>query len=171
MKVEFKLVDELDLMLEILVPKFSDERGSFLPFPLFNKIFDDREAIQFNQSISKKGVLRGLHHQIKNPQAKLVSCPHGKVLDLIYDNRKGSRTYGKYKTFLLDSPEKYLFVPKGFLHGFISLEDDSIFQYFVDAPYDPTDEETVNWEIMEDAINFEEIGVNKNNLIISKKDE
>lgn len=171
MKIDFNLVDGLDGVMEITIPKFSDDRGAFLPFPLFNKVFDGKESVQFNQSFSNKGVLRGLHHQVNNPQAKLVSCVNGAVLDLIYDNRPDSRTYKQYKTFILDSPEKYLFVPKGFLHGFISLEDNTIFQYFIDAPYDPTDEESVSWTIMEDAIDFEKIGINKEDLIISSKDD
>ena len=120
----------------ILEPKrHGDERGYFesvteeeLKSLGFNRIF------QVSNSLSSKGTLRGLHFQ-KNPycQAKVVRCHRGAVLDVVVDLRRDSSTYGKFTTVELnDTNNRQLFVPRGFAHGFISLEDDTIFQYLID---------------------------------------
>ena len=120
----------------LIKPKiFKDDRGVF--FESFNKeIFDNKvdskiNFVQDNQSLSSKGVLRGLHFQ--NPphaQAKLVSVVKGSVIDVVVDLRKESKTYGNY---ILEELSEYnnhqLFVPKGMAHGFLTLEDNTIFSY------------------------------------------
>ena len=123
----------------ILEPdKFGDNRGYFSPY--FIKKDLDKLGIQFegvvqaNRSKSGKGVVRGLHFQ-KNPkcQAKIVEVIQGKAIDVVVDIREGSPTYGKSTSVLLTPDNnRQLFVPRGFAHGFVSLEDDTIFHYLVD---------------------------------------
>ena len=170
MKIE--LIEELEGVKLITTPKFDDDRGSFIPLVNPND-FLEGDLVQINTSISKKGVLRGLHHQPNTQQGKLVTCISGGVVDMVYDNRPDSPTYQQSKCFSLVDRNTYLYVPRGYLHGFISLEDDTVFQYFIDNPYDPTDEETVSWKIMEDTIDWEKLmvyNIHRKNLIISEKD-
>ena len=110
-------------------------------------------VVQTNRSLSSKGVLRGLHFQ-KNPfaQAKIVEVLNGKAIDVVVDMRLGSPTYGKSTEVLLmpynkDIPEsgRQLFVPRGFAHGFISLEDNTLFQYIIDNDYAPKMEDGISW--------------------------
>lgn len=170
MKIE--LIEELDGVKLITTPKFDDDRGSFIPLVKPND-FLEGDLVQINTSISKKAVLRGLHHQPNTQQGKLVTCISGGVVDMVYDNRPDSPTYQQSKCFFLVDRNTYLYVPRGYLHGFISLEDDTVFQYFIDNPYDPTDEETVSWKIMEDVIPWGYLfykDIIKEDLIISEKD-
>lgn len=88
-------------------------------------------------SVSAKNVIRGLHFQYRDPQAKLVCVVKGKVWDVIVDLRKGSRTYGKWVAEELSSTNhKALYVPRGFAHGFASLEDGTVMLYQCDGAYD-----------------------------------
>ena len=120
---------------------FKDERGSF--FESFNKRdFKEKTGldinfIQDNQSVSSKGVLRGFHFQKGNKaQAKLVQVVKGRVLDIIVDIRQESKTFGQYLSFELSEQNKIqLFIPKGFAHGFLALEDDTVFSYKCDEYY------------------------------------
>ena len=118
-----------------------DGRGYFM------ETFQDKELSNFlgynidfcqdNESKSSKGVLRGLHYQLAPfAQTKLVRVIQGKVLDVVVDIRKGSPTFGKHVKVLLSAENKLqLFIPKGFAHGFLVLEDDTIFSYKVDSYY------------------------------------
>ncbi|MFW2602062.1 dTDP-4-dehydrorhamnose 3,5-epimerase, partial [Aliarcobacter butzleri] len=94
---------------------------------------------QDNESKSSKGVLRGLHYQLAPfAQTKLVRVIKGKVLDVAVDIRKNSPTFGKYVAVLLSAEnKKQLLVPRGFAHGFVVLEDDTVFAYKVDNYYSP----------------------------------
>ena len=145
----------------ILEPKrFGDERGYFesvtdaeLKSLGFNKIF------QVSNSLSGKGIVRGLHFQ-KDPycQAKVVRCHRGAVLDVVVDMRKDSETYGKWTSVEL-TPEngRMLYVPRGFAHGFVSLKDDTLFEYYVDNKYMPRMEGGILWNDPNLNINWEEI--------------
>jgi dTDP-4-dehydrorhamnose 3,5-epimerase len=150
---------------------FKDERGTF--FETFNeKAFSEvanftPEFVQENQSISKKGVLRGFHFQKgQHAQAKLVRVVRGAVQDVVVDLRKDSRTFGKYFSIILDDKNNYqLYIPKGFAHAFLCLTDGVIFSYKCDAYYHPTSEsgilykdETLNvqWELPEEALSLSE---------------
>ena len=145
----------------ILEPKrFGDARGYFesiteeeLKSLGFNRIF------QVSNSLSGKGIVRGLHFQ-KNPycQAKVVRCHRGAVLDVVVDLREDSKTYGKWESFLL-TPEngRMLYVPRGFAHGFVSLKDDTLFEYYVDNLYKPSYEDGILWNSPELNINWDEI--------------
>lgn len=129
----------------ILEPtRFGDARG------YFSAPFIDEEyrklgfqgLKQVSRSKSAKGVLRGMHFQKGDyAQAKVVEAVQGAVIDVVVDLRKDSPSYGKWTSVLL-TPEngRQLYVPRGFAHGFISLEDDTVFQYFVDNVYAPDQE-------------------------------
>lgn len=130
---------------------FSDERGFFLE-SYSKKTFAEHgieaEFVQDNHSMSvSKGVLRGLHFQ--NPphaQAKLVRATKGSVFDVIVDLRKDSETFGKWQGFeLSDKNFLMLFVPRGFAHGFCTLEDNTEFQYKCDNLYEPSAEGGIIW--------------------------
>ncbi len=126
----------------IISPKIiEDERGYF--FESFNKIDFEAQTeiktkfIQDNESKSSRGVLRGLHYQSgASAQAKLVRIIKGSVLDVCVDLRENSKTFGKYFSILLDDVEKQqLYIPSGFAHGFLVLEDNTIFTYKCDNLY------------------------------------
>ena len=135
----------------IIRPKlFEDSRGLF--FEAWNKENFNRETnlnisfVQENQSISRFGVLRGLHYQLKNPQGKLVRVSHGKVLDVIVDLRKSSDTYGKHFSIELSAESNtQLWIPPGMAHGFLTLSDHTIFNYLTTSYYDSSDEHTIIW--------------------------
>jgi dTDP-4-dehydrorhamnose 3,5-epimerase len=130
---------------------FSDERGFFLESYSKKKFEENRinaDFIQDNHSISvKPGVLRGLHFQ--NPpyaQSKLVRVTKGKVYDVILDLRKDSSTFGKWEGFELSAENfSMLFVPKGFAHGFQTLEPNTEFLYKCDELYHPESEGGIIW--------------------------
>ena len=161
----------------ILEPqRFGDNRGYFesvtdsdLKELGFNKIF------QVSNSLSGKGIVRGLHYQC-DPycQAKVVRCHRGAVLDVVVDIRKDSETYGKYIAVEL-TPEngRLLYVPRGFAHGFVSLKDDTLFEYYVDNEYMPRLEGGILYNDPEININWESI-FKKYNIekpILSEKDK
>ena len=132
--------------LLLIEPKiFNDDRGYF--FESYNKnkfaeIGVDVNFVQDNQSLSQKGAVRGLHGQA-NPfaQAKLVRVIKGKVIDVAVDIRKNSPTYGKHVSVELSEENKLqLWIPAGFLHGFATLENETIFTYKVNNYYDKASE-------------------------------
>lgn len=105
------------------------------------------EFVQDNESRSRKGVLRGLHLQLDpNAQGKLVRVVAGAALDVFLDARTGSTTYGKHIAIRLDSDSSaLLWIPPGFAHGFVALEEETVFQYKCTAPYAPESERTILW--------------------------
>ena len=128
---------------------FWDERGFFMETYStveFEKIGISSLFVQDNHSKSNKWVLRGLHFQTQKPQAKLVRVAAGSVYDVVVDLRKDSTTYGKWEGFFLSGDNKnMLFVPRGFAHGFLTLEDDTEFLYKCDDIYDPSNESGIIW--------------------------
>lgn len=157
--------------LKIIKPKvFEDARGSF--FESFSKqifanagITDD--FVQDNQSVSKSNVLRGLHFQAPPyAQAKLVRVTRGSVLDIALDIRKGSPTFGEYEAIVLSADNNLQFyIPTGFAHGFVSLEDNSIFQYKCSAYYNKASEGCILWNDPDLNIDWR-----VNNPLLSPKD-
>ncbi|SHI67335.1 dTDP-4-dehydrorhamnose 3,5-epimerase [Mesonia phycicola] len=125
---------------------FEDDRGCF--FESFNEQTFKKETglnvnfIQDNQSVSKKGTLRGLHLQKgEHAQAKLVRVVKGEVMDVVVDLREGSETYGKTYSIILNEKNNHqLFVPRGFAHGFITLSEEAIFAYKCDNYYNKASE-------------------------------
>jgi dTDP-4-dehydrorhamnose 3,5-epimerase len=151
---------------------FKDERGFFMESYAkkdFQEIGLRNYFIQDNHSLSvEKGVLRGLHFQ-KPPftQAKLVRVTRGKVFDVIVDLRKGSETFGKWEGFELTSSNfKMLFIPKGFAHGFITLEENTEFQYKCDEYYNKESEGGIIWNDLDLNIDWQ-----FQNPILSEKDK
>lgn len=127
----------------ILEPRvFKDDRGYFFESfsqREFNEKVADVTFVQDNESMSTRGVMRGLHFQ-RPPftQAKLVRCVRGAVLDVAVDIRKGSPTFGKHVAVeLTEENHRQLFIPHGFAHGFVVLSDVAVFQYKCDNYYAP----------------------------------
>lgn len=129
---------------------FSDSRGFFMETYSsieFAKIGIDTVFMQDNHSKSKKWVLRGLHFQTRKPQTKLVRVVAGSVYDVVVDLRQNSPTYGKWEGFILSAENKQmLFVPRGFAHGFLALEDNTESIYKCDDIYDPEFEGGIIWD-------------------------
>lgn len=146
----------------ILEPtRFGDARGYFLA-PYIDAEYRElgfQSLKQVSRSKSAKGVLRGMHFQKGDyAQAKVVEAVNGAVLDVVVDLRKDSPSYGKWTSVLL-TPEngRQLYVPRGFAHGFISLEDDTVFQYFVDNTYMPDQEGGIAWDDSTVGIDWQSI--------------
>lgn len=135
----------------IIKPKiFGDARGFFI-----ESYHEDRyreqagiqeRFVQDNRSCSTKGVLRGLHFQLKKPQGKLVTVTSGEVFDVAVDLRSSSKTFGKYHSVILSGDNKIQFyVPPGFAHGFCVLSETADFQYKCTDYYNPNDEGGIIW--------------------------
>jgi dTDP-4-dehydrorhamnose 3,5-epimerase len=124
---------------------------------------------QDNESKSSKGVLRGLHYQLPpHAQTKLVRVIQGRVLDVAVDIRRNSPTFGKYVAVLLSAEnKKQLLVPRGFAHGFVVLEDDTVFAYKVDNYYSPQCDRGIAFD--DENLNIDWI-LNHNELNLSAKD-
>ena len=150
---------------------FGDSRGWFMETYSKTKLQEITgiEFVQDNQSYSsQKGIIRGLHCQT-NPhcQTKLIRCTRGEIYDVIVDIRKGSPTYKKWiKVHLTEQNKKQLFIPKGFLHGFITLTDDVEVQYKVDDYYSKPNDRSVRFDDPEFGVDW---GVE--NPILSDKDK
>ncbi len=148
--------------LLVIEPKvFTDERGVF--YETFNEQkfieatgVEELRFYQDNESISKKNVLRGLHFQ-QPPfaQGKLVRVVQGTVLDVALDLRKSSPTYGQHFSVELSSEnKKQLWIPEGFAHGFVSLEENTIFNYKCTNYYSPQSERTIQWDDIDLGIDW-----------------
>jgi len=169
--MKFTRTDISDVILiEPLVR--GDSRGYFMETFLLDKFLKevtDTTFVQENESCSAYGVLRGLHYQLPpHAQSKLVRVVKGKIYDVAVDIRKESPTFGKYVGFELSGENKrQLFIPRGFAHGFVTLEDNTIVQYKTDNYYAPNSEGAILW-------NDEEIGIKwpigENKIILSEKD-
>ncbi|MBQ3192690.1 MAG: dTDP-4-dehydrorhamnose 3,5-epimerase [Oscillospiraceae bacterium] len=126
-----------------------DSRGYFMETYNLNDMHEhglDMVFVQDNQSMSTKGVLRGLHTQKEHPQGKLVRVIQGRVFDVAVDLRAGSETYGKwYGVELSAENKKQFYIPEGFAHGFLVLSDTAEFCYKVTDFYHPNDELGVAW--------------------------
>ena len=163
----------------ILEPdRFGDDRGYFSPYFIQEDLdklgIKFERVVQANRSKSSKGVVRGLHFQ-KDPkcQAKIVEVINGAAIDVVVDIREGSPTYGQHTSVLLTPDNnRQLFVPRGYAHGFISLEDNPIFQYLIDNDYAPSMEGGILWNDPELGIDwdgmFNEYGIDE--PLTSEKD-
>ena len=149
---------------------YEDERGFFLE--TFRKsYFQDQgidvDFLQDNMSASQAGVIRGLHYQIVNQQAKLLMVPRGKIFDVAVDLRKGSPTFGKHVAALLSGENKHqLFIPTGFAHGYAVLEDDTLVSYKCSDYYNPDGERGLLWDDAELAIDWP-----VSDPVVSEKDQ
>lgn len=158
--------------LKILETKIHyDERG------FFSEMYNQRdfttsvgiecEFVQDNRSVSKKNVLRGLHIQFNPPQGKLVQVTSGSIFDVAVDLRRGSKTFGSWFGVELSSlNRKSLWIPEGFAHGFLALEDKTEVLYKVTSYYNPGSEKSIMWN----DPNLSIIWPNAESVILSKRD-
>lgn len=152
---------------------YKDNRGYFLE-SYNQKAFNQATGlninfVQDNESESSRGVLRGLHYQEgEHAQAKLVRVIKGKVLDVAVDLRPDSKTFGDYISLVLSEENKtHLFVPRGFAHGFLVLENETVFSYKCDNFYNKDAERGIIYNDKDLDIDW---GFNKDPLIISERD-
>lgn len=134
----------------IIEPRvFGDDRGFFFESWNAGALAEaglDLNFVQDNHSRSQKGVLRGMHFQNPGPQGKLVRVARGAVFDAVVDLRRSSPTFGQWTGVTLSEENKRMFwVPEGFAHGFLTLEDDTDFLYKCTAPYAPQHEASLAW--------------------------
>ncbi|MEL7444658.1 MAG: dTDP-4-dehydrorhamnose 3,5-epimerase [Pseudomonadota bacterium] len=150
---------------------FGDDRGFFLESwneEAFKQAGLDLSFVQDNHSRSQKGVLRGMHFQNPDPQGKLVRVTNGSVFDVAVDLRKASDHFGQWVGVELSAANKRVFwVPEGFAHGFLTLEDNTDFLYKCTAPYTPENEHSLAWNDAEVGIEWPLDGIDP---IISEKD-
>ena len=137
---------------------YGDERGFFMETYRKSWIKDlgiDTDFVQDNHSSSRKGILRGLHYQIKNPQGKLVRVVHGEVFDVAVDLRKSSPTFGKWVGMTLSTENKrIMWVPPGFAHGFLVTSNSAEFVYKCTSYYTPEYERSLLWNDPIIAVNW-----------------
>lgn len=158
----------------ILEPKlFGDERGFFMES--FNqKLFDEAvgrhvEFVQDNHSRSAKGVLRGLHYQVLQPQGKLVRVTWGSVFDVAVDIRRSSPTFGRWVGVELSaSNHRQLWVPEGFAHGFVVTSELADFMYKTTDFYAPEHERAIRWDDPSLAIRWPDL---RDRPVLSAKDQ
>ena len=171
-----KIETELQDCYIIEPDRFGDARGYFSPYFIDKNIeaLGFKKVVQASRSKSGKGVIRGLHFQ-KNPksQAKIVEVIKGSAIDVVVDMRIDSSSYGKHIAVKLTAENnRQLFVPRGFAHGFLSLEDDTIFQYLMDNDYTPKMEGGILWNDPDLGIDWDKMlkenGIEK--PILSDKD-
>ncbi|MCC6600425.1 MAG: dTDP-4-dehydrorhamnose 3,5-epimerase [Crocinitomicaceae bacterium] len=169
MKIEKTPFDELLVVHPTVI---SDARGYF--FEIFNEARFRLESgqnvnfVQDNESMSSKGVLRGMHFQVPpHSQAKLVRVSSGSVLDMVVDLRRSKQTFGKTFSIVLSGENKIqLFIPEGFAHGFLVLEDHSVFSYKCSKYYSREHDRTMLWNDSELSIDWGIV-----NPIVSEKDQ
>ncbi len=153
-------IDKCDIEgLYIIEPKlYGDERGYFMEtyhYEEFKKAGLAMNFVQDNQSLSERGVLRGLHFQKTYPQGKLVRVLTGSVYDVAVDLRENSLTYGQYQGIILSEENRKMFyVPEGFAHGFLVLSDKAVFTYKCTDFYHPEDEGGIMWNDPDLAIEW-----------------
>jgi dTDP-4-dehydrorhamnose 3,5-epimerase len=148
----------------IIEPRvFGDTRGFFMETWNAKGFADaglDLAFVQDNHSRSQKGVLRGIHFQNPGPQGKLVRVTKGAVFDVAVDLRASSPTFGKWVGIELSAENRRMFwVPEGFGHGFLTLEDDTDFLYKCTAPYTPQSEHTLMWNDPAVGIEWPDLGM------------
>lgn len=156
--------------LYIIEPRvFGDERGYF--FESYNErdmhaAGLDMRFVQDNQSMSTKGVLRGMHFQLQHPQGKLVRVLEGRVYDVVVDIRPGSATYGQHFGMELSAENhRQFYITPGFAHGYLTLSDRAVFAYKVTDFYHPEDEAGIAWNDPQIAIAWPDIAVDEETMV------
>ncbi len=152
---------------------FEDKRGYFIKD--FEKRFFEENGLpttfmEFNESKSIKGTIRGLHFQTKHPQGKLIRVIKGRVYDVAVDLRKNSPTFGKWEGFYLsEENHSVLYIPAGFAHGFMALDEENIFSYKCTDIYAPKYDSGIKFDDEEIGVKwpFEELDCE---ILVSEKD-
>lgn len=159
--------------LQLISPFYAeDNRGFFLKSferEIFKRYDIDIQGFEIFYTKSVKGTVRGLHFQSRHSQDKLVQVLHGAVYDVVVDLRKGSETFGKWEGFYLSEENRnLLYIPKGFAHGFLALEEGTLFSYLCGDRYDPESDGGVRWDDPTLAVKWplDQIG----QLVLSEKD-
>ena len=169
-----KIETSIDGVYVIEPTVYGDHRGYFMETyseEEFKEIGLNYKFVQDNQSKSKKGVLRGLHFQKENTQAKLVRCIKGEVFDVAVDLRPGSATYGKWEGVILSEENKKMFmIPRGFAHGFLVLSEEAEFTYKCDDVYNPNAEGGLAWNDKDVNIDWPLGDMKIDDLLTSEKD-
>jgi len=148
-KFDFKKTKISGLML--ITPFCAPDNRGFLS-KTFEKTLFKTNGIELSlweelRSCSHKGVLRGLHFQSRHSQDKLVQVLHGAAYDVAVDLREGSETFGQWEGFYLSAEnQRLLYIPKGFAHGFLALENDTLFSYLCGDQYDPESDGGIRWD-------------------------
>jgi len=141
---------------------FGDARGFFLESwnrRTFAGLGLDLDFVQDNHSRSARGVLRGLHYQLNDPQGKLVRVTAGSVFDVAVDIRRSSPHFGRWVGYELSAENhRMLWVPPGFAHGFLVTSDSADFMYKVTSFYSPADERAIRWDDPALAIDWPDVG-------------
>lgn len=170
----FKSFKRLEIPDIILVEPvvFPDERGYFKEIYKRTPFLSDGipyDFVQANVSVSRRGVVRGLHYQLRPmEQGKLVTVLRGRILDVAVDIRRGSPWFGKYVAVeLSEDNHRLLWIPPGFAHGFQALEDDTLVLYLVTKEYSKEHERCIKWDDPEIGVQWP-IG---DNIILSEKDK
>lgn len=154
-----KIIDTSIPAVKLLEPTvYGDERGYFMETyreSWFRNHVADAQFVQDNHSRSAKGILRGLHFQLNQPQGKLVRVVSGEVFDVAVDLRRSSPTFGKWVGFYLSAANKrQLWIPAGFAHGFYVTSENTEFVYKCTEYYDPSDEYSLLWNDPEVSIEW-----------------
>lgn len=169
-----KIETSIDGVYVIEPTVYGDHRGYFMETyseEEFAEIGLNYKFVQDNQSKSRKGVLRGLHFQKENTQAKLVRCIKGEVFDVAVDLRPGSATYGKWEGVILSEENKKMFmIPRGFAHGFLVLSEEAEFTYKCDDVYNPNAEGGLAWNDKDVNIDWPLGDMKIDDLLTSEKD-
>lgn len=153
-----------------------DERGFFIKSyekEIFSQNRIESDIAEDFESLSKKGVIRGLHFQTQAPQSKLIRVINGEILDVAVDLRKNSKTFGKWESLILSSENKKMFfIPKGFAHGFLTLSNTALVTYKCTGKYLKEYDTGILWNDKQLNINWqlEKIG-GIDNIVISQKDQ
>lgn len=152
---------------------FCDERGYFMESYNKKDFIEqglDMCFIQDNESSSRKGVLRGMHFQVRYPQGKLVRVTEGEVFDVAVDLRKDSQTFGKWEGVILsDKNKKQFYIPEGFAHGFLVLSEKAVFSYKCTNYYYPEFENGFIWNDKQISIEWPLKGIEE--IFLSEKDK
>lgn len=165
---------ELNGLIVIRAHEYSDNRGSYIKYyerDFYKEHGVDRKFSETSDLVSKKGVLRGLHYQTVDSQAKLVHVVKGVVFDVALDLRRESATFGRYYcTLLSEDISVAVLIPEGFAHGYISLTDNSVFAYQCSGKYVPSSCGGILWNSPELRIPWplKEYGIN--DIIATDKD-
>ena len=164
----------MDGVLIVTPHIYSDDRGLYVKYYEEGAFCDNGIFGTFHESsdlYSKKGALRGLHYQTEQSQAKLIHVVSGTLYDVALDLRSGSDTFGKYyATVLRGGENKAIYIPEGFAHGFIALEDETVFSYMCTGKYIPEVCGGIRWDDPELNISWplEKYGVDS--VIVTEKD-
>ena len=168
----FNFKEDRILGIKIITPPvFFDSRGKFVKKFHKSTYVNSEIYLEAKEEIistSKRGVMRGLHFQTKHPQAKLINVVKGKIYDVAVDLRLGSLTYGEYFGLELSSENNLmLYIPAGFAHGFLSLDEDTIVSYLCSTEYEPDHDSGLRYDDPDLKIQWPKLDVE---YIVSEKD-